>query len=149
MSDDDGGALKARADERLERALRERGARDPRPGYRDRLRALKHEDSAAFEQALRYFEETLVPAVADESNDPITCWLEYGVLLAELGGPGRTVEIDATGRAVPREGAAALDRMLLRLPDGKRSPAFPINLPPDPTPPQQATYRLLVERKLR
>ena len=138
-----------RAEARLERALEATGIRDPRELYRARLRALKQEDAAAFEQAVRYFDETLVPAVADESNDPIASWLEYGLLLAELSGPGRTVEIDTPGRAVPQEGAAAPDRMLLRLPDGKRSPAFPISLPAEPTPPQQATYRLLVERQLR
>lgn len=138
-----------RAEARLERALEATGIGDPRELYRARLRALKQEDAAAFEQALRYFDETLVPAVADESNDPIACWLEYGLMLAELSGPGRTVDIDTTGRARPAEADTTPGRMLLRLPDDRRGLAFAIALPAEPTPPQRATHRLLVERKLR
>ena len=44
--------LSRRADERLEAALAESGARDPREFYRERLRELKRADTVAYEGAV-------------------------------------------------------------------------------------------------
>ena len=85
MADD----LRARADERFERALRETGARDPRNFFRDQLRDLRARDGEAFQQALTYFNQRLIPAVADDASDPIAEWLEYGARLVFVVNPRR------------------------------------------------------------
>lgn len=85
MADD----LRARADERFQRALQQTGARDPRNFFRDMLRDLKAADADAYREALRYFNETLIPAVADDASDPVAEWLEYGRVLASLAIRGR------------------------------------------------------------
>jgi hypothetical protein len=88
------------ADRRLEAALAETGARDPREFYRERLRELKQADRGAYEEAVGYYRDTLVPSVAGGA-DPLPAWTEYGRKLAALGTPGRTVMVDATGVAAP------------------------------------------------
>jgi hypothetical protein len=83
--------LRARADERLTEALAAAGARDPREHYRGQLRELKARSPDAFQRALAYFEDRLLPAVAREDSDPLAEWLEYGRVLATLATPGRTM----------------------------------------------------------
>src|SRR5687767_1547962 len=123
MADD----VQAEADRRLEAALAVSGARDPREFYRDRLRDLKQADRGAYEQAVGYYRDTLVPSVA-QGTDPLPAWTEYGRQLAELAIPGRTVMIDATGASVPYEAPAPLDRLILHLPEA-RGRALVVALP--------------------
>src|SRR6476646_5051231 len=111
MSDD----RQAEADRKLEAALAATGARDPREFYRDRLRDLKQADRDAYEQAVGYYRDTLVPSVA-AGADPLPAWTEYGRRLATLATPGRTVTIDAHGVAEPYQTPAPLDRLILHLP---------------------------------
>ena len=142
MADD----LRARADERFERALQQTGARDPRAFFRDQLRDLKANDAGAFRRALRYYEETLIPAVADEGSDPVAEWLEYGRVLASLSTPGRTVQIDTTGRARDYARPVPPDAMVLHLPENAARPALVLGIPPKLSPAQRASYDLLVKQ---
>jgi hypothetical protein len=135
--------LRDQADARFQAALADRGARDPRPFYRDRLRALKAENAAAYGDALRYFEETLTPAVAAADSDPLAEWLEYGRVLAALAAPGRTVQIDATGRARDYARPVPEDALVLHLPK-EPGPALVVGIPPALSPSQRAAHDLLV-----
>lgn len=138
------GDLNARADERLKAALEEAGVADPRDAYRARLRVLKERDASAFEEALRYYEDELVPRVADEDGDAVAEWVEYGRRLGELSGAGRTVVIDRSGRSRPYEAPPPPNRLVLHLPEDDAVPALALVVPRDPSPPQRATYELLV-----
>ena len=142
MSDD----LRARADARFEQALKQTGARDPRNFYRDQLKELKAASPDGFRRALRYFEETLIPTVADEASDPVAEWLEYGRLLASLAVPGRTVQIDPGGRALDYRRPVPLESMVLHLPENASRPALVLGIPPKLTPAQRASYDLLVKQ---
>lgn len=142
MADD----LRARADERFERALQQTGARDPRNFFRDMLRDLKGADADAYREALRYFTETLIPAVAREDSDPVAEWLEYGRVLAGLMVRGRTVQIDPTGRALDYARPVPLESMVLHLPDNAANPALVLGIPPKLSPAQRASYDLLVKQ---
>lgn len=136
--------LDAAAEERFEQALQERNARDPREYYRERLRELREADPGAYEEAVGYYRETLIPSIASGEADPLDAWREYGRRLAELTAPGRTVEIDATGRSEPYGSGAPGDRLVLHLPEDSGRKALLVSLPPDPSEAQRATYRLLV-----
>ena len=87
MTDD----LAATADRALEAALEASGARDPREFYRDRLRELKRVDADAYESAVAYYRDTLIPEVASGAVNPLGAWTEYGRRLADALAPGRTV----------------------------------------------------------
>lgn len=137
--------LADRAEARFQEALRARGARDPRDFYRDRMRALKADDPAGYRQALRYYEETLIPAVAAEDSDPLAEWLEYGRVLASITAPGRTVQIDPTGAARDYARPVPPDALVLHLPDPSPA-ALAVGLPSSLTPPQRAAYDLLVKQ---
>ena len=143
MSDD----LQTEADRRLEAALAATGARDPREFYRARLRELKQADQGAYEEAVGYYRDTLVPSVAGGA-DPLPAWTEYGRKLASLGTPGQTVMVDATGVAAPYETPAPQDRLILHLPDGTRGRAVVVGIPATLSRAQRATYDLLVNGKL-
>lgn len=140
--------IRSRADARLEDALEQNALHDPRDFYRERLKYLRNRDPAAFEEALRYFEDVLLPRVAAEGTDPVAEWLEYGRRLAELGGPGRAVIIDASGRAHSLTSPAPSDRLILYLPDDSAEPALVLNLPRRLSAAQRATVDLLVEGKV-
>lgn len=140
--------LQEKADERFERALEASGARDPREYYRERLRELKQSSPDGYERAVEYYRESLVPSIASGDADPLAAWRSYGLRLAELSAEGRTVAIDGTGRADSYAEDTPADRLVLHVPDsGTR--ALLVALPPDPTPAQKATYRLLVRGKQR
>jgi hypothetical protein len=141
--DDD---LRARADARFEQALKQAGARDPRTFYRDQLKELKAGSPDGFRRALRYFEETLIPTVADEASDPVAEWLEYGRMLASLAVPGRTVQIDGGGRARDYARPVPLESIVLHLPENASRPALVLGIPPKLTPAQRASYDLLVKQ---
>ena len=138
--------LRARADARYEAALQAAGARDPRGFYRERLKALKESDPAAFSRALAYFEQTLIPAVARADSDPIAEWLEYGRMLASAAEPGRTVQIDATGQASDYARPVPPDALVLHLPDASTRPALVVGIPARLSPAQRAAHDLLVRQ---
>jgi hypothetical protein len=144
VSDD----LQAEADRKLEAALGAAGARDPREFYRDRLRELKQNDRVAYDQAVVYYRDTLVPAVAGGA-DPLPAWTEYGRKLAELTAPGRTMMVDHTGAAAPYRAPAPADWLILHLPEGRGAGrALVVGLPAELSRAQRATYDLLVSGKL-
>jgi hypothetical protein len=138
----------AAAERALEAALRETGARDPREFYRERLRELKRVSPEAYREAVAYYSETLLPRVASGEVEPLAAWTEYGRRLAEALAPGRTVAIDATGRAHAweRHDAAAL---VLHVPADEGARALLVGLPPELSPAQRATYDVLVAGKQR
>lgn len=140
--------LSAQAEGRLEAVLAESGARDPREFYRERLRDLKRADPAAYERAVEHYREVLIPEVASGRADPLLAWTEYGRLLAGALAPGRTVAIDATGRARTYERPTS-DELVLHLPDAKGARALLVGLPPDLTSAQRAAYDVLVAGKQR
>jgi hypothetical protein len=137
-----------RADRRFAAALERSGLPDPRERYREWLRELRLRDDAAFRKALEYFEQQLVPAVADSEADPIAEWTEYGLRLAQRLQAGNAVAIDASGFSRPGNSAAPLTDLVLHLPTSTREKAFLVRLPPVPSPAQQAAYALLVRHEL-
>jgi hypothetical protein len=138
-----------RADGLLDEVLRETGARDPREFYRERLRELKERDADAYGEAVRYFEQTLVPSIASGGAEPLEAWTEYGRRLAELTVPGRTVAVDASGRAGPYEAPAPPEALVLHLPDAPGGRALLVGLPRELSAAQRATYDWLVMGRLK
>lgn len=143
MSED----LARTADETLEKALAETGARDPREFYRERLRDLKKENSEGYERAVTYYRDTLIPTVAEGRLPALDAWTEYGRMLAEALSPGSTIGIDPTGRSHPYEGPDST-RLVLHLP-GEGGRAILVALPPELSGAQRATYDVLVRGKQR
>jgi len=143
-------SLQASADELFADALEASGARDPREFYRDRLRELKTANPGGYDQAVAYYQDELIPSIAERGRDPMVAWQEYGLRLASWTSPGHPVEIDESGWAHPHEPPASSARLVLHLPDGKGR-AIVVGLPTDLTEAQRATYDLLVagKQKLR
>lgn len=160
-------AMQERATARLDAALAERPATDPRGGYRAALRALKDGHPEAFQAALQYYENVLVPRVAGEEADPLREWLAYGRRIAQLSGAGAFWAIAADGRAErvdaePADGGAEAaagpssaegagaspDRLLLFVPERGEARAFVLSGPARPSDPQQASIDLLVLGRL-
>ena len=133
-----------RADALLEQVLQQTGARDPREFYRERMRELKERDRGAYDQAVRYFEETLIPSIASGEAEPLVAWTEYGRRLAELSAPGRTVSIDPSGRAGPYSSPSGPDALVLHLPQAAGGRALLVGLPRALSEAQRATYDWLV-----
>ncbi|HEX7051526.1 MAG TPA: hypothetical protein VF188_15070 [Longimicrobiales bacterium] len=140
-------SLRRTADAHLQRALEREALRDPRHSYRDRLRLLRARSPETFEEARRYYEDVLLPRVAEEGADAVAEWLAYGCRLAALSGPGRIVAVDADGRARAAEPPLPHDRLLLHLPDDDAVPVLALNVPERLSPAQRATYDLLVAGK--
>jgi hypothetical protein len=136
--------VRDRAERRFLAALEWTGARDPRDFYRQRLRDLRSRDADAYQRAVAYYETRLIPAVARDESDPMAEWLEYGRVLAQLTTPGRTVGIDATGRARDYAPPAAPDLLVLHIPASAREPVLTVGLPARLSAAQRATYDLLV-----
>lgn len=141
-------ALKERADERFASAVAATGAKDPRDYYRDRLRELRARDAKAYARAVDYYENRLLPAVAEEGSDPLTEWMEYGRLLASLTAEGQTTQIDPTGRALPYSPPVPVDHLVLHMPVSSRDAVQVVGLPTRLSPAQRATYELLVKGSL-
>jgi hypothetical protein len=137
-------SIQDRAHRLLEAAMAERGARDPREFYRTQLRELKEENASAYEDAVIYYRDALLPAIANDGVDPLTAWTDYGCTLASLRASGRTVSIDATGRAEAYTSPVRPDQLVLHLPDEKRRKALLVALPPDLSAAQRAAYDWLV-----
>ncbi len=138
-------AMREEADRKFEEALDRAGARDPRDFYREALRDLKRANPEGYDLAVRHFQETLVPSIASGEAEPLRAWREYGRLLAETADAGRTVAVDASGRAQPYTPEAPLDHLVLHLPDARNAKALLVALPSEPTPAQRATLDLLVK----
>lgn len=137
------------AERRFSEALSRSGGRDPREFYRERLRAMKVEDPAAFERGAAYYRDELIPGIAEGGADPLLAWLEYGRLLAELTADGTTVIVDESGKSHPYDPGRGPDSLVLHLPDDSKRRAILVGLPTSLSPAQRATYSLLVEGKLR
>ena len=143
--------LQNRADELFEESLSRINAKDPRELYRDRLREMKGSDPDAYREAVDYYQNELIPAIAEKGADPLLSWRKYGFRLAELTTPGGPVEIDATGVTHEYTPPTPEDRMILHIPEGTKGKAIVVGLPPELSPAQRATYDLLVagRQKLR
>lgn len=138
---------RARADARLEMAIRSGGVQDPRPLYRHILKLLRDRSRDGFDRCVRYFEEELLPAVAGDA-DPLAAWLDYGRHLADAIGPGREVEVGPSGRAHAVEEGAAPRGLLLYLPDDDTVPALVLRYPDPSTRAQVATVELLARGRV-
>ena len=140
-----------RADQIFEEALGQTGAKDPREFYRRRLREMKADNPEAYHEAVAYYENELVPSIAEAGDDPLTAWQRFGCRVAELTVAGRPIEIDLTGRTLPYEPPTPADRMVLHIPQGTKGRALVVGLPPELSAAQLATYDLLVggRQKLR
>lgn len=136
--------LRERADRRFEHALAQAGVADPRNAYRGWLRQLREQSPEGYQRAVGYFEKRLLPAVAAEGSDPIQEWIEYGRLLAEHTSPGRTVQIDPTGRERPHASPVPADHLVLHLPTSSREPARVVWLPRELSFAQRAACDLLI-----
>jgi hypothetical protein len=146
-----GKGLQNRADELFEESLSRTNAKDPREFYQDRLREMKGSAPDAYREAVDYYQNELIPAIAEKGADPLLSWQEYGCRLAELTTPGCPVEIDATGATHEYTPPTPEDRMILHIPEGPKGKAIVVGLPPELSPAQRATYDLLVagRQKLR
>ncbi|HZG43453.1 MAG TPA: hypothetical protein VEY93_10855, partial [Longimicrobium sp.] len=60
--------------------------------------------------------------------------------------PGRTVQIDGTGRSREYARPVPLDALVLHLPTSAGAPALVVALPPRLTPHQRAAFDLLVRQ---
>ena len=129
-----------------EEALERAGLVDMRPAYRKLLVRLKSSDPAAFQEASRRYREELEPAITGGDVDPLTVWLEYGMWIAGQFADGRTLAIDASGRARPFDPSMTLDAgtMILHVPEDDRQPATLLALPSAPSDPHRETAELLV-----
>jgi hypothetical protein len=133
-----------RAREALEHALDRDGATDPRGLCRERLRDLKEGNRGAYEEAVRHYEEIVVPGIASGALDALDAWTEYARRLAELIAPGRTAAIDESGRALPYEPGSWREKLVLHLPHAGSGRALLVALPREPSEAQRATCEWLV-----
>lgn len=141
---------KSSADQALEAALKATGASDPRSDHRQTIRGLRDANPEAYQAAVSYYQDVLVPSIASGEADPLKAWRDFGGRLAELTASGRTVEIDGTGRARPCTDDPPLDSLVVHLPEGRGSTrAILVSRPIQPTPAQEASYQLLVLGKQR
>ena len=136
--------LHDRADRIFEEALGQTGSKDPREFYRRRLREMKADNPNAYREAVAYYENELVPSIAEAGHDPLTAWQQFGCRMAELTVTGKPIEIDATGRRRPYARPTPADRMVLYIPQGSKGRALVVGLPPELSAAQLATYDLLV-----
>src|SRR5687768_15740504 len=118
---------------------------DPRQAFRDRLRRFREDQPAAFTAALEYYEQRLIPQTAG-GGDPIMEWVAYGRRLGELAGRGKTVAVDATGRARDLESDFDASQLILHLPEDTSVEALAIAVPRTMSDAQRATYDLLINR---
>lgn len=137
---------KARADARTDQALAGSPYHDPRDVYRDRLRNLRKISPSAYSAAVKYYEETLFPALLNETVDPLAAWVEYGRRLGQLTSAGRVVSIDASGRAWDYSTLPDPPALVLHLPEDTAVEALPLAIPRVLSDAQRASYDLLINR---
>jgi hypothetical protein len=136
---------KTRAENRTETAVAESGFEDFRPAFRERLRRLREDKPAAFAAALRYYEDRLLPVVADESSDAVVEWVAYGQRLGELTSAGNTLSIDETGRARPYSEVGS-HLLTLHIPNDTSAEVLALLVPRELSRAQRATVELLLNR---
>ena len=136
--------LHDRADQIFEDALGKTGAKDPREFYRKRLREMKAENPDAYGEAVVYYQNELVPSIAEAGDDPLMAWQQFGCRMAELTVTGTPIEVDTTGRRRPYAPPTPADRMVLHIPQGSAGRALVVGLPAELSMAQFATYDLLV-----
>ncbi len=143
--------LHDRADRIFEDALGATCAKDPREFYRKRLREMKADNPDAYQEAVAYYENELIPSIAEAGDDPLTAWQQFGCRVAALTVAGAPIEIDTAGLGSPYAPPTPSDRMVLHIPKGPKGRALVVALPPELSAPQLATYDLLVggRQKLR
>ncbi len=139
--------IAAEAEEKLEAALQAEGARDPREFYRERLKELKQKSQEEYQNAVSYYRDVLLPSIASGEAHPLDAWTEYGRTLATALAPGRTVRIDASGKALSYESPNRAD-LVLQIPSGKGR-AVLVALPSKLSRAQKATYDVLVRGKTK
>lgn len=144
-----GYKMQAEADRLLDDALKRTGAADPREPFRALLRDLKERSASDYEEAVADYRDRVVRGIAEEGADPLERWLEFGCSTVQRLHPGRTIVVDATGRAIPLAPPPSWRDLLLHLPDDRKTRAFLVSSPPEPTLAQGATVELLVHGKLR
>ncbi len=139
------------ADACFSKALAAAGARDPRDYYRDGLRELKRFNADGYGEAVAYYRKKLIPSIAQGDAEPLEAWRTYGLLIARLTSPGRTVAVDPRGHARAYEPPAEVGDMILHLPSAKGARVFVVGLPPNPSDAQTATcdWLALGRRALR
>lgn len=130
------------AKQRTDSAIEKSGYVDFREAYRERLRWLKDARPQAFTRGLSHYNDILVKNITN-GGDPIAEWIEYGKLLGELSGAGKTVTVDETGRA--RDYNGSLDGLILHLPEDTNVPALALAIPRQLSDAQRATLALLVK----
>ena len=135
--------LKKAADARFDEARAETGARDPRDYYRQRLKELRSANPDKYAEAVQYYEDQLVPSIAEGGADPLRAWTDFGARLAGLAAPGQAWAVDGTGGRRPHEPPVDLADVVLHVPTG-RERVFVVWLPSALTPAQQATVDWLV-----
>ncbi len=136
------------ADTLLEAAIQATGARDPREFYREQLKELRAESATGYDKAVAHYTSQLIPTILD-GVDPMAAWTEYGRTLAQLRAAGRTVCIDASGRASDWAFPPEAGLLVLHMPDEKRRKALIVGLPTELSDAQKATWQWLVAGKLR
>ena len=134
--------IRSTAEARTTAALEALDLRDPREQFREWLKALRDADPAAFAAARAYYEDELLPRLADPAADPVAEWIAYGHLLARQDGPGAVVAIDSLGRARPYENDIR-DNLILFLPEDPARRARILSLPRRPSRAQRASCDLL------
>ena len=105
---------------------------------------MKADKPEAYRKAVAYYENDLVPSIAEAGDDPLMAWQRFGCRIAELTVTGTPIEIDATGRRRPYAPPTPLDRLVLHLPQESSGRALVVGLPPELSAAQLATYDLLV-----
>ena len=141
--------VKKQAEDRLDQALAETGAMDPRIPYRQLLRDLKHRSEPEYDHAVALFQESVLEATAAEDADPLSSWLQFGLGLAERLQPGKDVLIDETGRVGPFAPPPSWRDLILHVPEDRRAKAIVVGRPPKLTRAQSATIDLLALGNVR
>ena len=136
---------RTRAETRTDEAVEDSGFEDPRVPLRRRLKLLKDNQPAAFSKALEYYEQDLLPRIA-EGADPLSEWLDYGRQLGDLTSPGRTMSIDTSGRARPFRSGLEEQTLVLHIPNDTSVDVLPLAIPRELSAAQRATFDLLVNR---
>jgi len=136
--------LQEKATDLFEERIKQTNAKDPRDFYRKRLSDIKTSDPDAYREAVQYYQEKLIPCIAEKGIDPLNAWQEYGCLLAQLSVPGMPVEVDVTGQTHEYKPPSPQGSLILHIPKDSKVRALIVGLPPELSSAQQATYDLLV-----
>lgn len=137
---------RAAAESRLTDAATAAGLADPRPPLRERLRLLRERQPDDFSRAVSHYEAEVLPRLAVE--EPLPVWLDYARFLGQVTSNGRLTVIDDTGRAANYRAPLPPASLVLFLPEDMAVAPLVAAAPTEPSPAQQATLALLVERRL-